>query len=159
MLLTENFSTETPRWQHPFQASHISRSVPTFCSLEESPEWRFQAPSTGGRAARPGCAGEMGHLLIPSAHPGRSEQGHVQGGCSGAMELLYHSAVFHDCCLPTDKSSWLCPCAQRKAFQIACTVHFISIAGLLVSLPTRSEQPHSRNLIRQRARSGACQRP
>lgn len=53
----------------------------------------------------------------------------------------------------------LCPCAQRKAFQIACAVNFISAACLLVSLPTQNEQPDSRKLIRRRARSSACQQP
>lgn len=115
--------------------------------------------STCSMLARPGCDGGRSSSLSPLLVPKGQSRGMCKEAALGNMEVLYHSAVFHVCCFPTDKSSSLCPCAQQKAFQIACTVNFISIAGLLISLPTQNEQPDSRKLIRRRARSGACQRP
>lgn len=108
--------------------------------------------------AKPCCAKEMELVLGPCACPRRSELGHMWGACTGAHWGVYHSAVFHNCCLPADKSL-LCPCTQGRAFQIASAVNLISVEGLLISFPTQNEQPDSRRLIRSRARSGACQLP
>lgn len=90
ILLTENFSTENQSQQDPFQTSHILGQHLLFLGLRSS--W-----SEGTVVARPGCAGEMELLLIPSSHPKKSEQGHMQRGCSGAQ-----GDALSLCCL-----SWL----------------------------------------------------
>lgn len=114
ILLTENFSTENQCQQDPFQTSHIPGQYLLFPGLR-SP-W-----SEDTVVARPGCAGEMELLLIPSSHPKNSEQGHMQRGCSGSQGDALSLCSLLTCCLPLDTPS-LCPCAQQKAFRLPAQV-------------------------------------
>lgn len=139
----------------PHARVSISFLLPWGTPGAKVPSARHLAAWWQGWTVLGGRSSSSSPLLVPK---GQSWSTCVEAAL-GHMEVLYHSAAFHDCCLPTDKSSSLCPCAQWKAFQIACAVNFISVAGLLVSLPTQNEQPDSWKLIRRRARSGACQRP
>lgn len=112
--------------------------------------------STGNRHWQDSCGD--GALLIPLLLPQGQSRSTCKGDAQGQWESLYLSSVSHDHCAP-NKSSSLCPCAQWKAFHVASTVNFISVAGLLVPLPTQNKQPDSRQLIGGTARSRACQRP
>lgn len=159
VLLTVHFSTGNQHWQEPIQASHIPGSVCPFCCLDEPPHWKCQVLSVGSVLARLGMLGRWSSASSPLPIPEGQSRATCEEAALGHREVLYHSAILHNCCLPTDKSSPLCPCAQQKAFQIACTVNFISITGLLVPLPTQNEQPDSRKRIRRRARSSASQQP